>query len=95
MEGEWGKIRRVDEFLTVAEVAAVLKVNQQTIRNWIDQGALPAYRIGRRVRIGRDDFQALVDGASTTAAATTEGYDAAAFWEGEPLPLEHFGSAQG
>jgi hypothetical protein len=24
-----------DEFLTVAEVAAILKLNQQTIRNWI------------------------------------------------------------
>jgi len=34
-----------DEFLTVAEVAAVLKLNQQTIRNWIDQGSLPALRV--------------------------------------------------
>jgi hypothetical protein len=33
-----------DEFLTVAEVAAILKLNQQTIRNWIDQGSLPALR---------------------------------------------------
>jgi hypothetical protein len=24
-----------DEFMTVAEIAAVLKLNQQTIRNWI------------------------------------------------------------
>jgi hypothetical protein len=24
-----------DEFLTVAEIAAQLKVNQQTVRNWI------------------------------------------------------------
>jgi hypothetical protein len=31
-----------DEFLTVAEVAAILKLNQQTIRNWTDQGSLPA-----------------------------------------------------
>jgi hypothetical protein len=26
-----------DEFLTVHEVAAQLKLNQQTIRNWIDR----------------------------------------------------------
>jgi hypothetical protein len=26
-----------DEFLTVAEMAAMLKLNQQTVRNWIDQ----------------------------------------------------------
>ena len=25
-----------DEFMTVAEVAAILKLNQQTVRNWID-----------------------------------------------------------
>jgi len=25
----------VDEWLTVAEVAAILKLNQQTVRNWI------------------------------------------------------------
>jgi len=28
--------------MTVAEVAALLKLNQQTIRNWIDGGTLPA-----------------------------------------------------
>ena len=35
-----------DEFLTVAEIAGILKLNQQTIRNWIDQGSLPALRVG-------------------------------------------------
>ena len=29
-----------DEFLTVAEVAELLKLNQQTIRNMIDRGEL-------------------------------------------------------
>jgi excisionase family DNA binding protein len=43
-----------DEFLTVAEVAAILKLNQQTIRNWIDQGSLAALRsiVGRPSRAG-------------------------------------------
>jgi excisionase family DNA binding protein len=45
-----------DEFLTVYEVAGLLKVNQMTVRNWIDQGSLPAVRVGRRVRIRREDF---------------------------------------
>jgi excisionase family DNA binding protein len=35
-----------DEFLTVAEVAASLQLNQQTIRNWIGQGSLAALRVG-------------------------------------------------
>jgi excisionase family DNA binding protein len=41
------------EFMTVAEIAAILKLNQQTIRNWIDAGRLAAHRLGRRVRDGQ------------------------------------------
>ena len=53
-----------DSFLTVAEVAATLKLNQQTVRNWIDQGSLPAIRVGRRVRIRRSDFDRLLEQAA-------------------------------
>jgi excisionase family DNA binding protein len=38
-----------DDFMTVAEVAATLKLNQQTVRNWIDAGKLPYVRVGRRI----------------------------------------------
>jgi excisionase family DNA binding protein len=34
-----------NDFMTVAEVAAILKLNQQAVRNWIDQGKLPALHI--------------------------------------------------
>ena len=34
----------------------LLRLNQQTVRNWIDQGSLPALRVGRRVRVRRADF---------------------------------------
>jgi len=43
------------------EVADLLKLNQQTIRNWIDAGQLPAIRIGRRVRVLRSDLDRLID----------------------------------
>jgi excisionase family DNA binding protein len=72
-----------DEFMTVAEVAAVLKLNQQTVRNWIEAGTLPAVRIGRRVRIKRSDFDAVVDaGYSGPPAAPPTN-----IWEGDvPSP---------
>ena len=57
--------------MTVAEIAAILKLNQQTIRNWIDQGKLPALHIGRRVRVRRADFDALIE--ASTAARNTPG----------------------
>ena len=36
-------------------------MKQQTTRNWIDSGCLPAIRIGRRVRVKRSDFDALLE----------------------------------
>ena len=50
-----------ETYLTVAEVAETLKLNQQTVRNWIDAGTLPALRVGRRVRIKKSDFQRLLE----------------------------------
>jgi hypothetical protein len=35
-----------DEFMTVARSPAILKLNQQTGRNWIDQGIQPALHLG-------------------------------------------------
>jgi excisionase family DNA binding protein len=40
-----------NSLLTVDEIARILKLNPQTVRNWIDQGYLRAIRIGRRVRV--------------------------------------------
>jgi excisionase family DNA binding protein len=59
----------LEEFLTVAEVAELLKLNQQTVRNWIDQGSLPALRVGRRVRIRRSDLDRMLEEGYTPRAA--------------------------
>lgn len=76
-----------DELLTVAEVAAILKLNQQTIRNWIDQGSLPALHVGRRVRIRRSDFDALLERSRVGPPPAAEPSPAEAFWEGELLQM--------
>ena len=62
-----------DEYLTVAEVAGNLKLNQQTIRNWIDRGELPAVRVGRRVRIKRSDYDRYVQEGYSGAAQPPQG----------------------
>ena len=78
-----------DTFLTVAEVAELLKLNQQTVRNWIDQGSLPALRVGRRVRIRRSDLERVLEKGSTTAGRTAAdtGPTAEDFWGGEPIGM--------
>jgi excisionase family DNA binding protein len=77
-----------ETYLTVAEVAETLKLNQQTVRNWIDQGSLPALRVGRRVRIKRSDFERILE-ESYSAGAGAPGRDvgpsADDFWGGEPV----------
>jgi excisionase family DNA binding protein len=78
-----------DSFLTVAEVAEMLKLNQQTVRNWIDQGSLPAVRVGRRVRILRSDLERLVEeGYQTGPTDRSERRPSAEdFWGGEAVGL--------
>jgi len=95
-----------DSFLTVAEVAEMLKLNQQTVRNWIDQGSLPALRVGRRVRIKRSDFERVLARSYTGGVGggpADEGPSAEDFWSGEPggvpdpglIPEEAVSAAEG
>ncbi len=78
-----------ESFLTVAEVAETLRLNQQTVRNWIDAGSLPAVRVGRRVRIKRSDLDQIVErgyrSATAPSTSTPTGPNATDFWGGEPV----------
>lgn len=52
---------QASDYLTVAQAAALLQVDPSTIRRWIDQGRLPAYRVGtRQLRLRRADLDRLV-----------------------------------
>jgi excisionase family DNA binding protein len=56
----------MDELLTVAEIAERLKVNQQTVRNWIDRGQLAGIRVGsRRVRVPEADLERFIAESSS------------------------------
>ena len=61
-----------EEFLTVADVAELLKINEQTVRNWIDRGELAAVRAGRRVRIRRSALDEVLTAVSNPKAQLTE-----------------------
>jgi excisionase family DNA binding protein len=87
-----------DEFLTVAEVAKLLKVNPQTVRNWIDQGKLAAVRVGRRVRITRADLERVIQEGYTpggTAVQEDAMNAAQGFWDGEDHALPETGQSSG
>jgi excisionase family DNA binding protein len=82
-----------EEFLTVAEVAALLKINEQTVRNWIDRGELAAVRAGRRVRIRRTALNEVLTAVSTpkppAAEPAPEGPSGDDFWGGVEVGSAH------
>jgi excisionase family DNA binding protein len=54
-----------DEFLTVQEVSDYLKVNTQTVYNWLDRSELASVRVGkRRRRIRQSALDAFLEAGS-------------------------------
>lgn len=52
-----------DEWLSTAEAAELLGVVPRTLYRMIDTDGLPAYRIGRPIRLRRGDVLAYIEGA--------------------------------
>lgn len=55
------RARKVVEWLTVAEVAALLRVSKMTVYRLTHLGEIDSVRIGRSIRIKADDVHAYVD----------------------------------
>ena len=49
----------MNAYLSVDEVSRLLRVDRKTVYREIEQGRLPALRVGRILRVGVDDLQAL------------------------------------
>ena len=54
-------------FLTVAEVADLLRVSSMTVYRLIKEGDLPAVRIGKSYRLREDDLDAYLSKQYTQA----------------------------
>ena len=61
------------EFLKVEEVAARLKVQERTVRDWILRGELQAYKIGKEWRIRRDHFDEAMEARRVSTQPTQSG----------------------
>lgn len=49
------------EYMTISEVAELLRVHKLTIYRYINANKLPAYKIGRDYRIKKSDFDAFME----------------------------------
>ena len=52
-----------DDFLTVADVAGRLQLNEWTIREWLKSGKIKGAKFGDTWRIKESDLQEFIDSA--------------------------------
>lgn len=52
-----------NDYLTVAEVAAILRVNRGTVYEMVSRGDLPSVRVGRKIRIARSALDRIETGS--------------------------------
>ena len=46
-----------DNFVTIEEIADKLKVDLETVRNWLRKGTLKGYKFGKFWRVKESDFE--------------------------------------
>jgi excisionase family DNA binding protein len=61
--------RAVGDVLSTDQAAELANVTAKTVRAWVQAGALPARRRGRRIAILRADLDAYLAGTPPAAAA--------------------------
>ena len=54
-------------FLTPQEVSEFLRVSVYTVRRWIKEGQLPAYKVGRGWRISESEIGAWLEQSQSSA----------------------------
>ena len=51
---------QTNELLTIAEVAAYLKLSRRTAWRWCKNGQLPAVKVGHQWRVAKQDLESFV-----------------------------------
>ena len=59
-------------FLTVAEVADLVRVSRMTVYRWIHTGELPAVRFGRSFRVPQQAVETFMEQAELAGGFVTE-----------------------
>jgi excisionase family DNA binding protein len=62
------RIRRgtMQPWLTLEQIAEELQIHIETVRTWVRDKKLPAYKVGRVYRVKRDDFEKFLAERRTT-----------------------------
>ena len=71
------------QMFTIAETAVILGVSRRLVSNWIQEGALPAIRLGpgqRLVRVNIGDLEAFIDQARKKGMTLRDFQEAYTTW---------------
>ncbi len=50
----------MEEYMTLKEIASLLKLHILTIRRWVAKGKITAYRLDKDYRVKRSDFDKFI-----------------------------------
>lgn len=50
-----------ESFFTLKEVAELLRVSKLTVRRYVKAGSLPAYKLGRDLRIKKSELEVFIE----------------------------------
>ncbi|RED52156.1 helix-turn-helix domain-containing protein [Aestuariispira insulae] len=59
--------------LTLHEVAELLKIKESTIRSWINNGQLRAYKFGREWRVAQKDLESYIQSHASDQPGGADG----------------------
>lgn len=62
----------MDTLLTVKEVAAMLRVSAQTLYKMLEQGGIPAVKVGSQWRFEREKVRAWLEGQGASSNTNTD-----------------------
>ena len=75
------------KFLTVAEVAAVMRVSKMTVYRLVHNGELPAVRVGRSFRVSEEDVNEYLRTQLLRRRLRPTGRSSDAHWVRAPAPI--------
>lgn len=61
-----------DESLTAVEVAELLKITKNTVYELVKRGELPGYKVGKKLRIDKEDVENYINSQKVTKASNNQ-----------------------
>jgi len=62
----------MENYLTIEELAVMLKLSKQTIRRYVLNRTIPFHKIGKAVRFRPSEIEKWIDSGNTTKVITNE-----------------------